>query len=88
MIQRPGRTHRCAPTNWFELFIIRLKMVVGANPCVRPLNRRYFHVRLLIGQKRFGQRPRAHTRVRPYAIKEKCGSLTELVEIDFRGFDT
>ena len=29
MIQRPGRTHRCAPTNWFELFIIHLYIVVG-----------------------------------------------------------
>ena len=69
------------------MFIIHLYIVVG-ELLAGSLAPTFIHVRLLIGQKRFGQRPRAHTRVRPYAIKEKCGSLTELVEIDFRGFDT
>ena len=70
MIQRPGRTHRCAPTNWFELFIIRLKMVVGANPCVRPLNRRLFPVRLSIGNMTFDSTPKDSRKGCPYYLFE------------------
>ena len=52
----PKDSRKGCPYNWFELFIIRLKMVVGANPCVRPCTDVVSASARCHGHKRFVQR--------------------------------